>query len=98
MRKSTPRLSGDWREWPLAARLRFLARLRTEELKDDLRADPSLIFRRGGMTADPWQAEALASDAPRALWACSRQIGKSETAAALALKTAVVEAPALVLI
>jgi hypothetical protein len=69
-----------------------------EALRARMKADPTLVFRKARMTPDPWQAEALASDAPRALWVCSRRIGKSETAAALALKTAVVDAPALVLI
>ena len=50
------------------------------------------------MAPDPWQAEILSSDADRILLTCSRQMGKSETAAALAVWTAVVQAPALVLI
>jgi hypothetical protein len=78
--------------------LALLARLRTENLQQDLLHDQGLIFRRAKMEPDPWQAEALAGVAARECWVCSRQIGKSETAAALALKTAVVDAPALVLI
>jgi hypothetical protein len=50
------------------------------------------------MEPDPWQAAVLASDAARIHITASRQIGKSEVAAALAVKTAVAEAPALVLL
>ncbi len=50
------------------------------------------------MTPDQWQTTLLRSSDPRTLLLCSRQSGKSQTAAALAIKTAVLEAPALILI
>lgn len=50
------------------------------------------------MTADPWQATLLRSVDSRILMLCSRQAGKSQTAAALALRAALLEAPALVLL
>lgn len=51
-----------------------------------------------GITPDPWQANVLNSNASRLMLLCSRQAGKSLTAAALAVLTAVVEAPALILL
>ena len=51
-----------------------------------------------GIEADPWQRSALLSEAPRILMCCSRQSGKSQTAAAMALKVALLSAPAEVLI
>ena len=51
-----------------------------------------------GMTPDPWQAELLCSDSPRILLLCSRQAGKSQTAAAIALRTALLEPDSLVLL
>lgn len=51
-----------------------------------------------GLTPDPWQADFLRSTSDRILLCCSRQSGKSRTSAALALWTALVQAPALVLL
>jgi hypothetical protein len=47
---------------------------------------------------DPWQADLLRCPWPRTLLNCSRQAGKSQTSAALALGTALLDAPALVLL
>jgi hypothetical protein len=65
---------------------------------DSFRLDPGAILRLAGLQLDPWQLRVLSSDAPRIALLCSRQVGKSTAAAALALRTAVLEAPALVLI
>jgi hypothetical protein len=65
---------------------------------DRLWADPRLILTQAGMRPDPWQRQVLRSRAPRTLLLCSRHAGKSLTAAALALRTALLEAPALVLL
>jgi hypothetical protein len=51
-----------------------------------------------GLSPDPWQAELLRSASRQILLLCARQSGKSTTAAALALLTALLEAPALVLL
>jgi hypothetical protein len=51
-----------------------------------------------GLPPDPWQAELLRAAPRRTLLLCSRQAGKSQTAAALALQAALLEAPALVLL
>jgi hypothetical protein len=63
-----------------------------------LRADPARIFEEAGMTPDVWQRSLLLSPSQRMLLLCSRQAGKSQTAAALALKAALLEPPALVLL
>ena len=55
-------------------------------------------MRRAGLTPDPWQQDVLASDAGRIIILCSRQAGKSQVVAALALLTALVQVPAMVLI
>jgi hypothetical protein len=60
--------------------------------------DPSLIFTRAGMTADLWQAEVLRARAPRLLLNCSRQAGKSQTVAAMAIDEALSHGPSLVLV
>src|SRR5205823_5282158 len=65
---------------------------------DELRADPANVMVMAGMQADPWQCRLLRSCSPRMLLLCSRQSGKSTTAAALALLAALLEAPALVLL
>jgi hypothetical protein len=60
--------------------------------------DPVLFAERAGFRADPWQAWALRSTAPRMLLVASRQSGKSSTVALIAAHTAVYEPGALVLI
>jgi hypothetical protein len=70
----------------------------TEELLDRLRTDPAAIFPEAGMAADLWQENVLRAGSKRMLLLCGRQTGKSTTAAALALVTALAEAPALVLL
>src|SRR5947199_3979179 len=61
-------------------------------------AEPIRVLAEAGLEPDPWQAEVLRSTAARLLLLCTRQAGKSTTAAALALLTGLVEAPALVLL
>jgi hypothetical protein len=51
-----------------------------------------------GLAPDPWQDKLLRSDASRMLLLCSRQAGKSTTAAALALRVALLQPPALILL
>ncbi len=80
-----------------ASLLRRLATNRRSPL-DSFRLDPGVILRLAGLQQDPWQLKVLGSNAPRIALLCSRQVGKSTTAAALALRTAVLEPPALVLI
>jgi hypothetical protein len=78
------------------ARLKVVAT--DSPLLREFRTDPSRILVRAGMTPDPWQASLLRSSARRILLLASRQIGKSLVAAGLALKTALLEPRALVLV
>jgi hypothetical protein len=63
-----------------------------------LRADPTRLMTAAGYPPDPWQAKLLRSAAPQTLLLCSRQVGKSTTAAALALATALLTPRSLVLL
>jgi len=65
---------------------------------DKLWPYPELILRQAGVTPDRWQAEVLRTRKAQLLLLCSRQVGKTLVAAALALRTALLEAPALVLV
>src|SRR5215831_16179849 len=83
-------------DWALQAIERLQTGQETE--LDCLWADPGRIFRAAGMEPDPWQRDLLCSAAARLLVLCTRQAGKSETAAALALHTALLQPKALVLL
>lgn len=69
------------------------------ELKEDLRRalDPMALAETAGMDPEPWQIEALRSDAPRQLYNAARQSGKSSVAAVVAMHTALYRADSLVL-
>jgi hypothetical protein len=69
-------------------------------LLTQLREDPARLLSLSGMPPDPWQAECLRREAAsgRMILLCSRQAGKSLTAAALALRSALLSPPALVLL
>src|SRR5262245_4510789 len=55
-------------------------------LLDPIRQDPAQILRLSGLVPDPWQEQLLRSEASRVLLLCSRQVGKSTAAAAVASK------------
>jgi hypothetical protein len=63
-----------------------------------LRADPANLLALAGLQPDPWQAELLRSPAKQVLLCCSRQAGKSQTAAALGLREALLRPGSLVLL
>jgi hypothetical protein len=63
-----------------------------------LRRDPPAVMELAGYRPDPWQEALLRNPSGRTLLNCSRQSGKSTVTAALALNTALLEAPALVLL
>jgi hypothetical protein len=66
--------------------------------KDFARAlDPVILARDCGINPDPVQA-ILTSNASRLLLNCSRQWGKSTTAALIALHTALYAAPAMIVL
>src|SRR5262245_24569861 len=64
------------------------SRLSAAPAVERLRADPTSLMCLAGMRPDPWQERLLRTDPDQVLLLCSRQAGKSQTAAALALKTA----------
>jgi hypothetical protein len=65
---------------------------------DRIRRDPAQILALGGKPPDPWQATLLRSPQKRLLLLNARQTGKSTTAAAIALRTALLKPQALVLL
>jgi hypothetical protein len=71
---------------------------RTSPLLATLRADPAQILVQAGMQPDPWQEKILRAPSRRMMFLCSRQAGKSQTAAALALRDALLRPGALVLL
>src|SRR5205823_11500741 len=60
--------------------------------------DPALLMLDLGFVPDPWQAEALRSEADRLLLLCARQVGKSTVVAVLALGEVIHREDALVLL
>src|SRR6185295_16845279 len=62
-------------------------KLAVPQLLEQIRENPSLILSSAGMAPDNWQARVRRSNALRILLLCSRQSGKTEVSAALALKT-----------
>jgi hypothetical protein len=77
---------------------RLRATSETNPVLDRLRADPARIFSQAGLTPDPWQARLLRSSSDRLLLLCSRQAGKSLSAASLALRAALLTSDSLVLL
>src|SRR5262249_60678864 len=67
-------------------------------LLEVLRQDPANVLSRAGFTPDPWQRRTLRSSSTRMLLNCSRQAGKSLTAAGLALRQALLAPGSLVLL
>lgn len=65
---------------------------------DRIRRDPSVLFTDCGYQPDEWQRAALESDAPRQLWLCARQCGKTATASRVALREALLNPGSTVLI
>ena len=82
--------------------LRAVARMEAERRAGPtlrrLRQDPGRILGEAGYPPDPWQTSLLRSTSDRILMLISRQGGKSLTAAALALREALLHPPALVLL
>lgn len=63
-----------------------------------LALDPALLMRLLSIVPDPWQAQVLRSISPRILLNCCRQSGKSTVSATLAVRTALYQPGALVLL
>jgi hypothetical protein len=86
----------------LADLLRETGRLRAaaaaSPFLNRLRRDPATILAEAHFRPDPWQAALLREAPPRTLLLCSRQAGKSQASAGLALRTALLEPGSLVLL
>ncbi len=67
-------------------------------LLDSLWCKPETLLSRAAMQPDLWQVEMLRSSAERIILLCSRQVGKSQTSAALALQTSLCQPGALILL
>src|SRR5437667_4134403 len=70
----------------------------TATLMAKLWTDPTAIFRTARMIPDPWQERILRSQADKIMLLAARQVGKSIVCSALALRSMLLEAPALVLV
>jgi hypothetical protein len=87
----------------LATVRRLLAEARQQTAQADpllgeLARDPAAVLTRAGLTPDPWQMDLLRCSDPRVLLLASRQVGKSRTAGALALKQALLKPGSLTLL
>lgn len=65
---------------------------------EGLKRNPALIMTWAGLYPDPWQAKLLRQPVDQLLLLCSRQAGKSTTAAALALRQALFCPESLILV
>jgi hypothetical protein len=63
-----------------------------------IQCDPAQLMEAVGMHCDPWQAQALRSEAKRLLILSARQLGKSTTASLIALHAALFRDDSLILI
>jgi hypothetical protein len=63
-----------------------------------LARNPSFTMEASGMEPDPWQSEILRKRWKRLLLCCSRQSGKSQIAASLALNEALLRPPSLIIV
>lgn len=84
----------------LVARLEAQVAARPVALRtlDQLLVDPDQVMSRAHLTPDPWQHQVLASTMSQILLLCSRQAGKSTVSAALAVRAALLQPEALVLV
>jgi hypothetical protein len=70
----------------------------TSSVLDAIRTDPCSLMTRAQQSPDPWQAELLRGQDQRVIILASRQCGKSTVSAALAIRAAVMQANAPVLL
>src|SRR5215212_6737506 len=66
--------------------------------RNDIPAHPVEFAASGGITPDDWQVEVLASDHPRKILCCGRQVGKTTVGAVLALHKALTTPGSTILI
>ena len=91
-------LAPSWTAAEHALARKILQRLSPSDFLGLIRQDPAILMEIAGMPADPWQRRLLGSHALQSLLLCCRQAGKSTVTAALALRVALLEAPALILL
>src|SRR5262245_47546329 len=84
----------------LIARLeqQVAARPAARRTLDELAIDPDQVMTRANLKPDGWQHQVLASRMAQILLLCSRQAGKSTVASALAVRAALMQPEALVLV
>jgi hypothetical protein len=84
----------------IVARLEAQVAARPTALRtlDQLAVDPDQVMTRANLQPDPWQHQVLASTMSQILLLCSRQAGKSTVASALAVRAALLQRDALVLV
>lgn len=58
-------------------------------MRERIKSDPLLVLRKAGITPDPWQSELLQGHYDRVMLNCSRQIGKTQVTASMAVNEAV---------
>jgi hypothetical protein len=66
--------------------------------REAVRDQPTAIMALAGLAPDPWQVRVLASEMAQVLLLCSRQVGKSTVAGALAMRSAILQPGALILL
>ncbi len=71
---------------------------KTLSVLEVIRSCPTHVMEARGLVPDPWQAMLCRSTAPQVAMLTARQCGKTETAAAIALRTALLRDEALVLL
>jgi hypothetical protein len=71
---------------------------RAEWFKGVLQRDPAQIMKRARLAPDRWQEQVLGSQMAQILLLCSRQVGKSTVAGALAVRAAILQPGALILL
>jgi hypothetical protein len=84
----------------IVARLepQIAARPAARRTLDELAVDPDQVMTRANLTPDTWQHQVLASPMAQILLLCSRQAGKSTVASALAVRAAMLQPNALILV
>ena len=90
--------SRRWNASDVALARKILTLMHPAAALDQVRQDPAMFMEWAGLPPDPWQKRLLRSQSPRSLLLCCRQAGKSTVTAALALRVALLEPPALVLL
>jgi cytochrome c-type biogenesis protein CcmE len=82
----------------LERELRRIEATRRISFRKEIPAYPVEFAMSVGIEPDPWQVEVLASDHPRKILCCGRQVGKSTIGAVLAIHKALIQPGSTVLV